>query len=98
MPYGWNLKTWTDKARALVAAGEIGRIEYAVLQMASALEIPAGAHTAFGVQVSTHPGNSQSSRFRRSGRDQSRVTPQGGPIDAPSEPDGIARSPWAKAR
>ena len=38
VPTGWNFKTWTDKARALVAAGEIGRIEHIVLQMASALE------------------------------------------------------------
>ena len=38
VPYGWNFKSWTDKARALVAAGEIGRIEHIVLQMASALE------------------------------------------------------------
>ena len=38
MPTGWNFKSWTDKARALVAAGEIGRIEHVVLQMASALE------------------------------------------------------------
>ena len=38
MPYGWNFKGWTDEARALVANGEIGRIEHVVLQMASALE------------------------------------------------------------
>ena len=38
VPTGWNFKSWTDKARALVAAGEIGRIEHIVLQMASALE------------------------------------------------------------
>lgn len=38
VPYGWNFKDWTDKARALVAAGEIGGIEHVVLQMASALE------------------------------------------------------------
>ena len=38
VPNGWNFKSWTDEARALVAAGEIGRIEHVVLQMASALE------------------------------------------------------------
>jgi predicted dehydrogenase len=38
VPYGWNFKDWTDDARALVAKGEIGRIEHVVLQMASALE------------------------------------------------------------
>jgi predicted dehydrogenase len=38
VPYGWNFKSWTDEARALVTAGEIGRIEHVVLQMASALE------------------------------------------------------------
>ena len=38
VPYGWNFKDWTDKARALVAAGQIGRIEHVVLQMASALD------------------------------------------------------------
>jgi predicted dehydrogenase len=38
VPYGWNFKDWTDEARALVTAGEIGRIEHIVLQMASALE------------------------------------------------------------
>jgi predicted dehydrogenase len=38
VPYGWNFKAWTDKARALIAAGQIGRIEHIVLQMASALE------------------------------------------------------------
>jgi predicted dehydrogenase len=38
VPYGWNFKAWTDKARALVAAGQIGRIEHIVLQMGSALE------------------------------------------------------------
>jgi predicted dehydrogenase len=38
VPYGWNFKDWTDRARSLVAAGEIGRIEHIVLQMASALE------------------------------------------------------------
>ncbi len=38
VPTGWNFKSWTDEARALVAAGEIGRIEHIVLQMASALE------------------------------------------------------------
>jgi predicted dehydrogenase len=36
--YGRNFKAWTDEARALVAKGEIGRIEHIVLQMASALE------------------------------------------------------------
>jgi predicted dehydrogenase len=38
VPYGWNFKGWTEDARALVANGEIGRIEHAVLPMASALE------------------------------------------------------------
>src|SRR5579863_1963146 len=38
VPTGWNFKSWTDEARSLVAAGEIGRIEHIVLQMASALE------------------------------------------------------------
>ena len=38
VPYGWNFKGWADEARALVANGEIGRIEHVVLQMASALE------------------------------------------------------------
>ena len=38
VPYGWNFKSWTDEARALVAGEEIGRIEHVVLQMASALE------------------------------------------------------------
>lgn len=38
VPYGWNFMDWTDKARALVAAGRIGRIEHVALQMASALE------------------------------------------------------------
>ncbi|MBV8103630.1 MAG: Gfo/Idh/MocA family oxidoreductase [Hyphomicrobiales bacterium] len=38
VPYGWNFKAWTDKAHALIAAGQIGRIEHIVLQMASALE------------------------------------------------------------
>ena len=38
VPYGWNFKDWTDKALALVAAGQIGRIEHVVLQMASALD------------------------------------------------------------
>src|SRR5579871_1306116 len=38
VPYGWNFKDWTDEARALVATGEIGRIEHLVLQMASELE------------------------------------------------------------
>jgi predicted dehydrogenase len=38
VPYGWNFKTWTNEARALVASGQIGRIEHVVLQMASALE------------------------------------------------------------
>jgi predicted dehydrogenase len=38
VPYGWNFKSWTDEAHALVAGGAIGRIEHVVLQMASALE------------------------------------------------------------
>ncbi len=38
VPYGWNFKDWTDKARALVADGQIGRIEHVVLQMASPLD------------------------------------------------------------
>ena len=38
VPYGWNFKGWTDEAQALIAKGEIGRIEHVVLQMASALE------------------------------------------------------------
>ena len=38
VPYGWNFKDWTDEARALIAGGQIGRIEHVVLQMASALE------------------------------------------------------------
>ncbi|WP_448955496.1 Gfo/Idh/MocA family protein [Labrys neptuniae] len=38
VPYGWNFKSWTDQARALVSAGEIGKVEHVVLQMASALE------------------------------------------------------------
>jgi predicted dehydrogenase len=38
VPYGWNFKHWTDEARALIAAGEVGRVEHIVLQMASALE------------------------------------------------------------
>ena len=38
VPYGWNFRDWTDKARGLVAAGRIGRIEHVALQMASALE------------------------------------------------------------
>lgn len=38
VPYGWNFKDWTDEARALIAGGQIGRIEHIVLQMASALE------------------------------------------------------------
>jgi predicted dehydrogenase len=38
VPYGWNFKDWTSRARDLVLAGEIGRVEHVVLQMASALE------------------------------------------------------------
>jgi len=38
VPYGWNYKSWTQSARALVARGEIGGIEHVVLQMASGLE------------------------------------------------------------
>ncbi|MDQ0395859.1 Gfo/Idh/MocA family protein [Labrys monachus] len=38
VPYGWNFKSWTDKARELVGKGEIGAVEHVVLQMASALE------------------------------------------------------------
>jgi predicted dehydrogenase len=38
VPYGWNFKSWTDRARELVAGGEIGLIQHVVLQMASALE------------------------------------------------------------
>jgi predicted dehydrogenase len=38
VPYGWNFKDWTDEAQALVANGQIGRVEHVVLQMASALE------------------------------------------------------------
>jgi predicted dehydrogenase len=38
VPYGWNFKDWTSRARDFVAAGEIGRVEHVVLQMASALE------------------------------------------------------------
>ena len=38
VPYGWNFKPWTDRARALIAEGQIGRIEHVVLQMASGLD------------------------------------------------------------
>jgi predicted dehydrogenase len=38
IPYGWNFKDWTARARALVQDGQIGRPEHVVLQMASALE------------------------------------------------------------
>jgi predicted dehydrogenase len=38
VPYGWNFTRWTDEARALVAAGQIGQVEHVVLQMASALD------------------------------------------------------------
>ena len=38
VPYGWNFNDWADKARAMVAAGEIGEIEHVVLQMATALD------------------------------------------------------------
>jgi predicted dehydrogenase len=38
VPTGWNFKDWTQKARDLVQGGEIGEIQHAVLQMASALE------------------------------------------------------------
>ena len=38
VPYGWNFKPWTERARSLVANGLIGQIEHVVLQMASPLE------------------------------------------------------------
>lgn len=38
VPYGWNFKPFTDRARELVAAGAIGTIEHVKLEMASALE------------------------------------------------------------
>jgi predicted dehydrogenase len=38
IPYGWNFKDWTDRARDLLLKGEVGEIEHVVLQMASALE------------------------------------------------------------
>ena len=38
VPYGWNFKPWTDRARELIGRGEIGRIEHIALQMASGLD------------------------------------------------------------
>ncbi|CAM5763836.1 hypothetical protein LMIY3S_00945 [Labrys miyagiensis] len=38
VPTGWNFKDWAEKARELVQDGEIGEVQHAVLQMASALE------------------------------------------------------------
>jgi predicted dehydrogenase len=38
VPYGWNFKPFTDRARALVASGAIGAIEHVKLEMASALD------------------------------------------------------------
>jgi predicted dehydrogenase len=38
VPYGWNFTDWAGQARDLVAAGEIGRVEHVVLQMATPLE------------------------------------------------------------
>jgi predicted dehydrogenase len=38
IPYGWNFKPWTERARTLVAEGAIGRVEHVVLQMASPLD------------------------------------------------------------
>ena len=38
VPYGWNFKPFTDRARELVASGAIGTIEHVKLEMASALE------------------------------------------------------------
>lgn len=38
VPYGWNFKPFTDRARALVAAGAIGVVEHVKLEMASALD------------------------------------------------------------
>ncbi len=36
--YGWNFMPWTERARAWVADGAIGRVEHAVLRMATPLE------------------------------------------------------------
>ncbi len=38
VPYGYNFTPWTQRARGLVAAGAIGRVEHVVLQMATPLE------------------------------------------------------------
>jgi predicted dehydrogenase len=38
IPHGWNFTPWAERARALVAAGAIGRVEHVALQMASALD------------------------------------------------------------
>ena len=38
VPYGWNFRPWTERARALVADGAIGRIEHVMLHMASPLD------------------------------------------------------------
>ena len=38
VPYGWNFKPWTARARELVAGGALGRIEHVALHMASPLE------------------------------------------------------------
>ena len=37
VPYGWNFKSYSDRAADIVSSGGIGRIEHVVLQMASAL-------------------------------------------------------------
>ncbi len=38
IPYGWNFKHWTERARTLVTDGAIGRIEHVMLHMASPLD------------------------------------------------------------
>jgi len=37
VPYGWNYKSFVEKARDLIAAGAVGDIEYAMCHMASPL-------------------------------------------------------------
>lgn len=37
VPYGWNYKSFAEKARDLIAAGAVGEIEYAMCHMASPL-------------------------------------------------------------
>lgn len=38
VPYGWNFRPWTERARRLVADGMIGRVEHVMLHMASPLD------------------------------------------------------------